>query len=182
MEDALTPHVELASGHWGYRVVDTGRIRPQLNDLNVARVDEIEPALHAWRSAALRYWSVDGWLEVESIAPLLGRLDAIRGALHHCRRTLDVADVWKLMQAPIDEDAGAWIMAADLGDQGGDQLGAGAMAGVGRIADRVVDAGLAGQRVRGLGHRTQRQHAATVGPPVGGGAATRSAAVPPSTG
>jgi ATP-dependent RNA helicase SUPV3L1/SUV3 len=101
---ALTPHVELPGGHWGYRVVDTGRIRPQLSDLNVQRVDELEPALHAWRHAALRYWSVDGWLEVESIAPLLARLDAVRDALSHCRRSLQLADVWKLMQAPIDED------------------------------------------------------------------------------
>ena len=102
---ALTPHVELPGGHWGYRVVDTGRIRPQLSDLNVSRVDELEPALHAWRHAALRYWSVDGWLTVESISPLLARLDAVREALHHCRRSLQLADVWKLMQAPIDEDA-----------------------------------------------------------------------------
>jgi ATP-dependent RNA helicase SUPV3L1/SUV3 len=101
---ALTPHVELPGGHWGYRVVDTGRLRPQLSDLNVARVDELEPALHAWRHAALRYWSVDGWLTVESIQPLLERLDTVREALHHSRRRLELADVWKLMQAPIDED------------------------------------------------------------------------------
>jgi ATP-dependent RNA helicase SUPV3L1/SUV3 len=105
VRSALTPHVELAGGHYGYRVVDTGRIRPQLSDLNVARVDELEPALHAWRQAALRYWSVEGWLTVESIAPLLSRLDAVRDALHHCRRRLDLQDVWRLMQAPIDEDA-----------------------------------------------------------------------------
>ena len=104
VRNALTPHVELPGGHYGYRVVDTGRLRPQLSDLNVARVDELEPALHAWRHAALRYWSVDGWLTVESIQPLLLRLDAVREALHHCRRSLDLADVWKLMQAPIDED------------------------------------------------------------------------------
>jgi ATP-dependent RNA helicase SUPV3L1/SUV3 len=101
---ALTPHVQLPGGHLGYRVVDTGRLRPQLSDLNVSRVDELEPALHAWRQAALRYWSVDGWLTVESIQPLLARLDAVREALHHTRRQLELADVWKLMQAPIDED------------------------------------------------------------------------------
>jgi ATP-dependent RNA helicase SUPV3L1/SUV3 len=104
VRDALTPHVELPGGQLGYRVVDTGRIRPQLSDLNVTRVDELEPALHAWRSAALRFWSVDGWLEVESIAPLLGRLDAVRAALHECRRRLELEDVWRLVQAPIDED------------------------------------------------------------------------------
>ena len=109
VQSALTPHVELGEGHWGYRIVDTGRIRPQLSDLNVTRVDELEPALHAWRAAALRYWSVDGWLEVESTAPLLARLDAVRDALHHCRRSLQLEDVWRLMQAPIDEDAGALL-------------------------------------------------------------------------
>ena len=56
------------------------------------------------RQAALRQWGGDGWLTVESIQPLLARLDAVREALHHCRRRLEVADVWKLMQAPIDED------------------------------------------------------------------------------
>jgi ATP-dependent RNA helicase SUPV3L1/SUV3 len=101
---ALVPHVPIEDGHLGYRVVDSGRLRPQLSDLNVTRVDELEPALHAWRHAALRYWSVDGWLEVESIQPLLARLDAVRDALHHARRTLQLADVWKLVQAPVDED------------------------------------------------------------------------------
>jgi ATP-dependent RNA helicase SUPV3L1/SUV3 len=101
---ALVPHVPIEDGHLGYRVVDSGRLRPQLSDLNVARVDELEPALHAWRQAALRYWSVDGWLEVESIQPLLARLDSVRDALHHARRNLELADVWKLVQAPVDED------------------------------------------------------------------------------
>jgi ATP-dependent RNA helicase SUPV3L1/SUV3 len=104
VRDALMPHVQIEDGHLGYRIVDTGRLRPQLSDLNVARVDELEPALHAWRHAALRFWSVDGWLTVESIQPLLARLDAVREALHHCGRRLELADVWKLMQAPIDED------------------------------------------------------------------------------
>jgi ATP-dependent RNA helicase SUPV3L1/SUV3 len=104
VRDALVPHVELPGGHHGYRVVDTGRLRPQLSDLNVERVDELEPALHAWRHAALRFWSVDGWLTVESIQPLLARLDAVRDALRHSRRRLELADVWRLMQAPIDED------------------------------------------------------------------------------
>ncbi|HZD86585.1 MAG TPA: helicase-related protein, partial [Gaiellaceae bacterium] len=71
VRDALTPHVAIEGGHLGYRVVDSGRLRPQLSDLNVSRVGELEPALQAWRHAALRYWSVDGWLTVESIQPLL---------------------------------------------------------------------------------------------------------------
>jgi ATP-dependent RNA helicase SUPV3L1/SUV3 len=104
VRDALTPHVELSDGHWGYRIVETGRLRPQLSDLNVTRVDELEPALMAWRQAALRTWSVGGWLTVESIQPLLARLDAVREALRHSGRRLELADMWKLMQAPIDED------------------------------------------------------------------------------
>jgi len=104
VRDALTPHVELPGGHRGYRVVDSGRLRPQLSDLNVSQVDELEPALHAWRHAALRYWTDEGWLQVESIQPLLARLDTVRDALRHSRRKLELNDVWKLMQAPIDED------------------------------------------------------------------------------
>jgi ATP-dependent RNA helicase SUPV3L1/SUV3 len=117
---ALAPHVPIGDGHLGYRVVDSGRLRPQLSDLNVTKVDELEPALHAWRQAALRYWSVDGWLEVESIQPLLLRLDAVRDALHHSRRNLSLEDVWKLMQAPIDEDGLpllATLAAAIAGDK-----------------------------------------------------------------
>jgi ATP-dependent RNA helicase SUPV3L1/SUV3 len=104
VQDALTPHVRIEDEHWGYRIVEEGRVRPALDDLNVSRVDELEPALHAWRHAALRYWSEEGWLTVESIQPLLARLDAVRDALRHCRRRLELHDVWKLMQAPIDED------------------------------------------------------------------------------
>jgi ATP-dependent RNA helicase SUPV3L1/SUV3 len=104
VQTSLVPHVEIEDGHLGYRRVDTGRLRPQLSDLNVARVAEIEPALHAWRRAALSYWSEEGWLSVESVQPLLARLDAVNEALHHCRRSLQLEDVWRLMQAPTDED------------------------------------------------------------------------------
>jgi ATP-dependent RNA helicase SUPV3L1/SUV3 len=104
VQTALVPHVVIEDGHLGYRRVDTGRLRPQLSDLNVSRVDEIEPALHAWRRAALSYWSEEGWLSVESVQPLLARLDAVNEALHHCRRRLPLEDVWRLMQAPTDED------------------------------------------------------------------------------
>jgi ATP-dependent RNA helicase SUPV3L1/SUV3 len=120
VRDALTPHVELPGGHHGYRIVDSGRLRAQLSDLNVSTVDELEPALHAWRHAALRFWTDEGWLEVESIQPLLARLDAVRDALRHARRRLELADVWRLVQAPVDEDGlpllGA-LAAAVAGDQ-----------------------------------------------------------------
>jgi ATP-dependent RNA helicase SUPV3L1/SUV3 len=104
VQQALVPHVEIEDGLFGYRRVETGRLRPQLADLNISLVDEIEPALHAWRRAALRYWSAEGWLSVESVQPLLARLDAVQEALHHARRRLDLADVWRLMQAPVDEE------------------------------------------------------------------------------
>src|SRR5207248_10463797 len=81
------------------------------------------------RHAALRYWSDEGWLTVESIAPLLGRLDTVRDALHHCRRRLQLGDVWKLMQAPIDED-------------GLELLGALACALAGDTPQQTVDPGL----------------------------------------
>ncbi|MDP8911916.1 MAG: helicase, partial [Actinomycetota bacterium] len=101
---ALTPHVELPDGHMGYRVVDTGRLRPQLSDLNVTRPADLEPALRAWRHAALAYWGAESWLAVEAIGPLLARVDAIREALGGCRRRLGVEDVWKLANGPTDED------------------------------------------------------------------------------
>src|SRR5581483_1909291 len=78
---ALTPTVELPSGHLGYRIVDTGRLRPQLSDLNVTRPAELAPALRAWTHAALAYWGAESWLALESIAPLLARLDAVLDAL-----------------------------------------------------------------------------------------------------
>src|SRR5262245_60479603 len=104
VQAALTPQVQIEGDHYGYRVVDEGRVRPALEDLNVTRVDELEPALHAWRHAALRYWSEIGWLTVESIQPTLARLDAVREALRHSRKRLELQDVWRLVQAPIDED------------------------------------------------------------------------------
>ena len=101
---ALVPHVELPGGHFGYRVVDTGRLRPQLADLNVSKPSELAGALRAWRHAALGFWGAEGWLTVESIGPLLVRLDAVVDALELRRRRLSVEDVWKLVNAPIDED------------------------------------------------------------------------------
>src|SRR3954451_7417516 len=81
VRDALTPTVELPGGHLGYRIVDTGRLRPQLQDLNVEHPRELAPALQAWRQAALSFWGAASWLTVESIAPTLSRLDAVQEAL-----------------------------------------------------------------------------------------------------
>jgi ATP-dependent RNA helicase SUPV3L1/SUV3 len=104
VRSALTPTVELPGGHLGYRIVDTGRLRPQLSDLNVTRPVELAPALRAWTHAALAYWGAASWLALESITPLLVRLDAALDALRERGRKLDVETVWRLINAPIDED------------------------------------------------------------------------------
>jgi ATP-dependent RNA helicase SUPV3L1/SUV3 len=104
VREALTPTVELPGGHLGYRIVDTGRLRPQLQDLNVVHPRELTSALQAWRQAALAYWGAASWLTVESIGPTLSRLDAVQEALKACRRRLALEQVWRLINAPIDED------------------------------------------------------------------------------
>jgi ATP-dependent RNA helicase SUPV3L1/SUV3 len=121
---ALTPTVELPGGHRGYRIVDTGRLRPQLSDLNVSAPQELAPALRAWRNAALSLIGADSWLTVESIAPLLARLDAVLDALRRHRRKLELETVWTLINAPIDEDDGPLLgemAAAVAGDSGAQQ-------------------------------------------------------------
>ena len=104
IESALTPHVPLEGGHFGYRVVDTARLRPRLEDLPVESPKQIPAALRAWHNAALRRWATDGWLSVESIGPLLTRLDAVIRRLRERGRSLSLEQVWKLVNAPVDED------------------------------------------------------------------------------
>jgi ATP-dependent RNA helicase SUPV3L1/SUV3 len=104
IESALHPHVQLPGGHLGYRIVDTARLRPRLEDLPVERPDQLAAALGAWHTAALRQWAGDGWLSVESIGPLLVRLDAVQRRLRERGRKLRLEQVWKLMNAPVDED------------------------------------------------------------------------------
>jgi len=80
-------------------------MRPALDDLNVSRVDELEPALHAWRHAALPLLERGGLASRSSRSSPCSRGSTRCGdALRHCRRRLELHDVWKLMQAPIDED------------------------------------------------------------------------------
>ena len=104
IESALHPHVSLPGGHLGYRIVDTARLRPRLEDLQVERPEQLTAALRAWHTAALRQWAGDGWLSVESIGPLLVRLDAVQRRLRERGRRLSLEQVWKLMNAPVDED------------------------------------------------------------------------------
>ena len=88
----------------GYRIVDTARLRPRLEDLPVDSPQQLPAALRAWHSAALRQWATDGWLSVESIGPLLVRLDAVQRRLLERGRKLSLDQLWKLVNAPVDED------------------------------------------------------------------------------
>ena len=96
--------MQLPGGHIGYRVVDTARLRPRLEDLAVDSPQQLAASLRAWHSAALRQWATEGWLSVESIGPLLIRLDAVQRRLRERGRTLPLEQVWKLVNAPVDED------------------------------------------------------------------------------
>ena len=104
IESALHPHVPLPGGHLGYRVVETARIRPRLEDLPVESPQQLAGALRAWHTAALRQWATDSWLTVESIGPLLVRLDVVQRRLRERGRRLSLEQVWKLVNAPVDED------------------------------------------------------------------------------
>jgi ATP-dependent RNA helicase SUPV3L1/SUV3 len=104
IESALTPHVPLPGGHMGYRVVDTARLRPRLEDLPVENPQQVAAALRAWHTAALRKWATEGWLSVESIGPLLVRLDTVQRRLKERGRSLSLEQTWKLVNAPVDED------------------------------------------------------------------------------
>jgi ATP-dependent RNA helicase SUPV3L1/SUV3 len=103
---ALEPHVELPGGHRGYRVVDEARIGPRLGELNVDDPRDLDAALAAWHSVATRQWAHDAWLAVESLTPIRGRLAAVERALRQKGRRLSLDDTWRLVNAPIDEDAG----------------------------------------------------------------------------
>jgi ATP-dependent RNA helicase SUPV3L1/SUV3 len=109
VETALEPHVELPHGHRGYRIVDEARIGPRLSDLNVEDPRDLDAALAAWHRVAIRQWAQEGWLAVESLAPIRGRLGVVQTALRQKGRRLSLQDTWRLVNAPIDED-GAEIL------------------------------------------------------------------------
>ncbi len=104
IESALHPDVPLPGGHLGYRIVDTARIRPRLEDLPIEGPAQLPAALRAWHTAALRQWATDGWLSVESIGPQLVRLEAVQRRLRERGRSLSLEHTWKLVNAPVDED------------------------------------------------------------------------------
>src|SRR5262245_58626448 len=109
VESALEPHVELPHGHRGYRIVDEVRIGPRLSDLNVEDPRELDAALAAWHRVAIRQWAHEGWLAVESLIPIRGRLAVVQHQLAQKGRRLPLDDTWRLINAPIDED-GAEIL------------------------------------------------------------------------
>jgi ATP-dependent RNA helicase SUPV3L1/SUV3 len=104
VESALEPHVELPGGHRGYRIVDEARIRPRLADLGVEDPRDLDAALAAWHRVATREWAHEGWLSVESLTPIRGRLAAVQKRLVERRRRLSLENTWKLVNAPVDED------------------------------------------------------------------------------
>src|SRR5919106_1467595 len=104
VEWALEPHVPLPGGHFGYRVVDEARIRPQLSDLGVDDPLRLDAALVAWHRVALREWASESWLALESLQPIRLRLQAVQRRLAERGRTLSLEDTWKLVNAPVDED------------------------------------------------------------------------------
>ena len=53
---------------------------------------------------ALREWASESWLTVESLQPIRLRLQAVQRRLAERGRTLSLADTWKLVNAPVDED------------------------------------------------------------------------------
>ncbi len=104
VESALEPHVLLPGGFRGYRIVDEARIRPRLGDLGVDDPADLDAALVAWHQVALREWTFESWLAVESLQPLRLRLDGVQRRLRERGRRLSLEDTWTLVSAPVDED------------------------------------------------------------------------------
>jgi ATP-dependent RNA helicase SUPV3L1/SUV3 len=104
VRSGLEPHVNLPGGHRGYRIVDEARIRPRLSDLGVDDPSDLDAALAAWHRIATREWAYESWLAVESLQPLRLRLEAVERRLAERRRRISLADMWTLVNAPVDED------------------------------------------------------------------------------
>jgi len=120
VQSALVPHVQIEGDHFGYRLVETARIRPRLDDLAIESSVQLPAALRVWHNAALRQWATEGWLSVESIGPLLTRLDVVQVRLRERGRALSLEETWKLVNAPVDEDNGellATLALAVAGDR-----------------------------------------------------------------
>jgi ATP-dependent RNA helicase SUPV3L1/SUV3 len=110
VEAALVPPLELEPGVRGYRIVDTGRLRPRLEELAVERADELPVALVAWQREAGRLVADSGWLELEPIDGTLARLEQVRQGTNLA--ALPVESAWTLANAPVDVDSDASILRA----------------------------------------------------------------------
>ena len=152
VEDALTPRVVLPDGHVGYRIVDEARIGPRLSDLNVEDPRDLDAALGAWHRVATRQWAADGWLAVESLQPIRGRLAVVDRHLRTRGKRLGLDDVWRLINAPIDPD-GAEILGvlalAVAGDQTQRQL-LSFLLDTGRLRDASLEDAEAAGRLAGI--------------------------------
>ncbi|MSO58569.1 MAG: helicase [Thermoleophilia bacterium] len=125
VKQALEPTVDVGDGLRGYRIVDEARIGPRFSDLGVESPAELDSALEAWHRVATRRWAKEGWLAVESLQPIRGRLAVVERHLRAKGRRVSLADLWKLVNAPIDPD-------------GADILGVFALAVAGDTAQRPL--------------------------------------------
>ena len=101
---ALEPHVPLPGGHSAIaRSTRRGFDRSSPTSASTIRCD-LDAALVAWHRVALREWAFESWLAVESLQPLRLRLQAVQRRLAERGRQLSLADSWKLVNAPVDED------------------------------------------------------------------------------
>jgi ATP-dependent RNA helicase SUPV3L1/SUV3 len=73
-------------------------------DLGVDDPRRLDAALVAWHRVALREWASESWLAVESLQPIRQRLQAVQRRLAERGRDLSLANTWKLVNAPVDED------------------------------------------------------------------------------
>ena len=55
-------------------------------------------------ASPLREWAAESWLAVESLQPLRLRLQAVQRGLPSAGGDISLADTWKLVNAPVDED------------------------------------------------------------------------------
>jgi ATP-dependent RNA helicase SUPV3L1/SUV3 len=104
VESALEPHVELPEGHRVYRIVDEARIGPRLGDLGIDDARDLDAALAAWHHVATRQWAHESWLAVESLQPIRGRLAVVERHLRVRGRRVELDDMWRLVNAPVDPD------------------------------------------------------------------------------
>lgn len=95
---ALTPSIEIEPGVFGYRRITTGRVAPDLQDLNVTVTRHLPRALHEWERQARTAFADHEWVDLEDITPLRRRAQV----LSECARSLDIETAWQLTLGPLD--------------------------------------------------------------------------------